>query len=123
MKTAPLSRKTPLPRGTSRLKRRPIRRESAKRAAQSGARRKTLAIVRRRSGGRCEAQVSPGCTYVATDGHERLTRAAGGSITDPDNVVHLCRSCHTFCHDHRKAAERYGLLVSRFRSRYAARNT
>ncbi len=115
MKSTPLRRKTPLARGTRALDRRPIRRESAKRAHGRAARRKCLAIVRKRSGGRCEAQVAPGCTYVATDGHERLTRAAGGSITDPDNVYHICRMCHRFIHDHRKAAERYGLLTSRFR--------
>ncbi len=112
----PLRRTTPLARGTTPLRRRRIRQVSAKRAALAPARAKALTIVRRRSGGRCEAQVAPGCTYVATDGHERLTRAAGGSITDPDNILDLCRACHTWAHDHRKAAERYGVLVSRWGS-------
>lgn len=38
--------------------------------------------------------VRPGCNRYADDGHEPLTRARGGSITDPDNVVLLCRPCH-----------------------------
>ncbi|MER6809933.1 hypothetical protein ABT299_11690 [Spirillospora sp. NPDC000708] len=38
--------------------------------------------------------VRPGCNRFAADGHEPLTRARGGSITDPDNVVLLCRPCH-----------------------------
>lgn len=38
--------------------------------------------------------VRPGCNRFADDGHEPLTRARGGSITDPDNVVLLCRPCH-----------------------------
>ena len=32
----------------------------------------------------------PWCTSVATDPHEPLTRARGGSITDPDNVRKVC---------------------------------
>lgn len=39
--------------------------------------------------------LQPGwCTRWADDLHEPLTRARGGSITDPDNAVPLCRACH-----------------------------
>jgi hypothetical protein len=38
--------------------------------------------------------VRPGCPRLADDIHEPLTRARGGSITDPDNQVPLCRPCH-----------------------------
>jgi hypothetical protein len=31
---------------------------------------------------------------MADDVHEPLTRARGGSITDPGNAVPLCRQCH-----------------------------
>ena len=34
------------------------------------------------------------CTRWADDAHEPLTRARGGSITDPGNVVFVCRACH-----------------------------
>jgi hypothetical protein len=36
----------------------------------------------------------PGCGQWADDLHEPLTRARGGSITDPGNAVPLCRKHH-----------------------------
>lgn len=36
----------------------------------------------------------PECDRRADDGHEILTRARGGSITDPANVKALARECH-----------------------------
>jgi hypothetical protein len=36
----------------------------------------------------------PDCTEPADDVHEPLTRARGGSITDPSNMVPICRSHH-----------------------------
>jgi hypothetical protein len=36
----------------------------------------------------------PGCTRLADDLHEPLTRARGGSITDPGNAKPVCRPCH-----------------------------
>lgn len=36
----------------------------------------------------------PVCPRPADDIHEPLTRARGGSITDPGNQVPLCRPCH-----------------------------
>ena len=38
---------------------------------------------------RCDAARS-------TDIHEVLSRARGGSILDPSNLVALCRQCHSF---------------------------
>lgn len=43
----------------------------------------------------CEARIK-GCTRVATDLHEIMTRARGGSITDENNILCLCRNCHAF---------------------------
>lgn len=34
------------------------------------------------------------CRVRAADGHEVLTRGRGGSITDPANVMPVCRPCH-----------------------------
>ncbi len=34
----------------------------------------------------------------STDPHEPLTRARGGSIVDPENIVALCRKCHSEVH-------------------------
>jgi hypothetical protein len=36
----------------------------------------------------------PFCNRIADDAHEPLTRARGGSITDPDNVRAICRPHH-----------------------------
>jgi len=40
------------------------------------------------------ACIVPGCGRLADDLHEPLTRARGGSITDPDNTVPVCRWHH-----------------------------
>lgn len=53
----------------------------------------------------------PDCTERATDPHEPLTRARGGSILDRENVLLLCRSHHRWAHDHPAEAEASGLLV------------
>lgn len=42
----------------------------------------------------CQARIEGICTRRSVDVHEVLTRARGGSITDPDNVLALCRACH-----------------------------
>lgn len=44
------------------------------------------------------------------DPHEPLTRARGGSITDPSNLIWLCRSHHDFVHDYPHYAHELGLL-------------
>ena len=49
------------------------------------------------------------CGKRADDAHEILSRARGGSITDPANLVALCRPCHTFITDNPRAAHAEGL--------------
>lgn len=44
----------------------------------------------------------------AVDPHELLSRARGGSITDPFNVVPLCRPCHDWVTEHPAEAEEQG---------------
>ena len=46
--------------------------------------------------------------------HEKLTRARGGSITDPDNCVVLCHPCHAWIHAHPRQATEGGWLLGRF---------
>jgi len=53
-----------------------------------------------------------GCSHTATDIHEPLTRARGGSILDAANTVAVCRGCHDWIHDHPAAATELGLLRS-----------
>lgn len=52
----------------------------------------------------------PDCTSVATDPHEPLTRGRGGSITDPNNIVGLCRHHHDAIHSEPPWAYELGLL-------------
>jgi len=84
-RTVPLEAVKNAPTGRARI--RPV---SKKRAAQNRERRAMInALYPERP--RC---VRPGCPRMADDIHEPLTRARGGSITDPGNQVPLCRPCH-----------------------------
>jgi hypothetical protein len=53
----------------------------------------------------------PGCPRLADDVHEILTRARGGSITDPENFAPLCRACHDEATNEAPWAYEFGLLV------------
>jgi 5-methylcytosine-specific restriction endonuclease McrA len=44
------------------------------------------------------------------DIHELKSRARGGSITDVDNLVALCRNCHTWVTTNPKEAHEQGWL-------------
>jgi hypothetical protein len=44
------------------------------------------------------------------DPHEPLTRARGGSITDPSNLAWVCRAHHDWAHDNPDEAHEVGLL-------------
>jgi hypothetical protein len=52
-----------------------------------------------------------GCDGRATEVHEPLSRARGGSIVDPANMVPLGR-CHAYIHAHPEIAMQAGLLRS-----------
>ncbi len=65
---------------------------SKARAAENRERRKVLAEIAEEHPG-CAASL-PMCTGWAQDGHEVLTRARGGSITDRANIIGVCRPCH-----------------------------
>lgn len=53
-------------------------------------------VIRRRSGGRCEAG-TPVCTFRAVVFHHILRRSQGGKGT-PANGMHLCNACHVHIH-------------------------
>lgn len=54
----------------------------------------------------------PWCTSLATDPHEPLTRARGGSILDLENVILICRAHHDEIHDEAPWAYELGFLIS-----------
>jgi hypothetical protein len=87
----PLERKTPL-RSTGNLDRStPIAKQSKKRQRENRERRDVLTAKYGTGPVQCEV---PWCGRWADDAHEVLTRARGGSITDPDNIRAVCRPCH-----------------------------
>ena len=60
------------------------------------------------------------CQTYSTDCHEPLTRARGGDILDPDNILAVCRACHDWIHRNPTQATKLNLLVSRYGSPYTA---
>jgi hypothetical protein len=86
-----LERYTPLQGGTPLKRTTPLRTQSAKRRRENRERRQVLEAKYGTGPIQCEV---PGCSRLADDAHEVLTRARGGSITDPDNIRAVCRPCH-----------------------------
>lgn len=68
------------------------------------------ASVAYRSGGRCEIRL-PGCDQRAVQVHHRNRDR---SLNVPDNLLHVCRSCHELVHREVAASLQAGWLVSRF---------
>jgi len=92
------------------MKRSAINPVSAKRRGQLAERAATRREVFARSE-TCEAGINEYCSRVPTDVHEIKTRARGGSITDPDNCLALCRGCHRFITDHPAWSLEHGYVV------------
>lgn len=83
---------------------------------------KVRAVVRARSGGRCEfvwhtddvdAPILGGlrCRRTATEMHHRLARSRGGENT-VENIAHLCLDHHAWTHANPAEARHRGLLLS-----------
>ena len=51
------------------------------------------------------------CARPSTDCHELKSRARGGSILDPANIVTLCRTCHDRVTQNPREAEAEGWSV------------
>lgn len=106
MKRSAMPRGKGLERGAKLLRHAPMRAVSKVRAAENRVRRKIvdelfpdrpLCIVYELSQvneGLIPDEVIARCGRWADDVHEPLTRARGGSITDPENMEPPCRFCH-----------------------------
>lgn len=68
--------------------------------------------VRERSGGLCEARVSPRCSGRGTHVHHRQLRSQGGT-NDVENLLDVCVSCHSFIHANPAKSYALGLLIRR----------
>lgn len=98
---------------TTELQRRTPMRQRSKRTARTYTARRRLVAAMLEPPTRCAAgeRTPPGtCTGRATQVHEPLTRARGGSILDPANCLPVCAACHRWVHDHDAEATAVGLL-------------
>ncbi len=84
-----------------------LRAASAKRQAVMQERRKVIEALLAERGPGCEARLV-GCDGRAVDCHEVLRRSQGGSLTDPANLLLLCRPCHSFLTEHPQMAVELG---------------
>lgn len=119
---AELRRKTPLRAGQTSLKRtglqrsqRPIKKQSTERGKANSKRARVLDRLRQTRGG-CELHASENCTNEMHDGHEIHTRGRGGSITDDENILMTCRTCHTLITDNPAESDCYGFTVQEWRA-------
>ena len=104
-----LTRKTPLTARTPLKRGKPLRPRSAKTTALYRTQRVPLVAALFAETEICEV---PWCTEVATDPHEPLTRARGGSITDPANVRKVCHGHNVmFASDEQPWMYELGFLV------------
>ena len=112
MKRTPLTRKTPLARGTSQLARTPLARESKKRKAERPLRRAVVEAVKERDGERCwavDAVPELACWGPLDPDEHELRSARPGGHLDPENVRMICRAHHDWKHLHPIEAARRGL--------------
>jgi hypothetical protein len=107
MKQTPLIRKTPLRQGACTLRRTPIAPVSQKRIRENRERAVVVSGMRLAAGGRC---ARCGRTGLPVRGHERLARAHGGDIVNPDCV--LCDPCNGWCEDNPPVAAWTGWKLS-----------
>lgn len=85
----------------------PIPAQSAKRRVEQAERTRALRAVFGTN------PICARCGGPADDCHELLSRARGGSITDPANLVALCRPCHTWVTTEPAQAAAAGWALSR----------
>lgn len=99
MKRTPLTRRTPLARGTATLKRTRLAPIGKKQRADRGQLADARPVVETRSGGRCEFELSAvRCEAAAVHLHHVHRRSQGGS-NEPTNLRHLCAHHHRIVHD------------------------
>jgi hypothetical protein len=105
-RSGPPKRKTAL-RSKVGLKRVALKRKAK---SESSVLRESRKIVRKRSGGRCEAR-TPVCTGQYEHTHHIRLRSRGGS-DEPGNLLAVDNSCHAFIHSHPALSEASGWMKS-----------
>lgn len=105
-------KRTELKRGTRRLARVPMMKQSAKnkeRHAAGGDYDLAKRLMRLRSGGRCEVVFSTRCAGVGEHPHHVLPSGRGG-LDVVENLLDSCWICHRELHDNPAEAKRRGVL-------------
>jgi len=108
----PLPRTSPTQGRTKGLRRTAIRPMSAKRRAENVVRRAVKERLVEERGGSCQLR-GPDCDGLAVDAHEVVRRSQGGSITDADNILLVCRPCHERIDTHPEWAVDVGGALTR----------
>lgn len=118
MKRSGILRRTPLSRGGSAAptipaeppaKRSTLRPVSKKRQAVNAHRAKVVAHIREFQDW-CSRCLQTG---IGLDAHELRSRGQGGSLIDPENIILLCRGCHSYVTTHPREAAEQGWAISR----------
>lgn len=116
----PIPRHKPLKQGSSQMKRSPLKPRSDK--AKDTYRKERVPFVEKVLGERPLCEACPTCPAGrknsprnSTDVHEILTRGRSGGVKgkawlDEDNVLALCRTCHTWITAHPKESLDLGFV-------------
>lgn len=106
----PLARRTPLQPGKPLARRTALAPVGARAKRRNPELRAAYQATDARSAGRCEAHVAGVCTGAAVDHHHLAKRSTHPElVTDPSNIIHVCRACHTWIDDNQPEAARLGL--------------
>jgi len=92
------------------MKRSPLRRVSPKRAKDNVQRRLLVKDMLDRFPV-CQARIPTVCSWDSCDLHEILTRGRGGSFLHAENILCLCRPCHTYITENPHWALENGFVV------------
>jgi hypothetical protein len=85
-----------------------MKRVSSKRAIENRIRKELRVQLIQERGPECQIGMTVICTGIAQDMHEILSRARGGSITDPANILLVCRRCHSWITENPNVAAEIG---------------
>lgn len=67
-------------------------------------------VIKKRSGGFCEARIHGVCTGRGQHVHHRKLRGQGGTNSE-ENLIHLCMACHHHAHHAGNVAYEKGWLL------------
>ena len=94
------------------MKRTRLKQVSSKQAAINRERHKIKLEIMEERGPWCEARIMTCCDNYGCDLHEIVKRGCGGSATDKNNIILICRSCHAFIENNPAKAKELGLYKS-----------